>query len=94
MQKGKKKMKVIEELFFGHICPNGKLMANNESYQEAIKVAIECEEKLMESLNDEQKSLLIKLQNAQSRMDGESTLEYYTEGFKLGARFGIEILDE
>lgn len=87
-------MNIIHELFYGNINPNGKLLRENESYQKAMSEVDLNEELLSKLLEGKEKKLLNEILNAYSVILGESTVAHFEIGFKLGARFAIEMTDE
>lgn len=85
---------VLNELFYGNINPNAKQFSRNSEYGKAVKTVSDCEEKLLTLLSGKELELFEKLMKAQ----GESGLihgrEYFVEGFRLGARIALEIMDK
>ncbi len=87
-------MKILDELYYGNINPNGKCYVDNKNYQDAAQVVAEREEQLMQLLTGTEKKLFLEFVNHYATMNGEMVLENFSLGFKLGARFGLEISDE
>ncbi len=86
--------RILEELYYGNIDPNAKSFQAGSSFHKAMQTVSENEEKLLLLLSGKEKDLLIGLVNAQSEILGTASLETIIEGFRLGARFGIEITDK
>ncbi len=87
-------MKLITELYFNNIDPNGKGFESNDDYNNAMQVIGDNEEQLMKKLQGDEKKLFSQLMNAHMTVLGEGSVTNFELGFKLGARFATEILDE
>ncbi len=87
-------MKLITELYFNNIDPNGKGFEHNDDYNHAMQVIGDNEEQLMKVLQGEEKKLFSQLMNAHMTVMGESSVTNFTLGFKLGARFATEVNDD
>ncbi|OQB12896.1 MAG: hypothetical protein BWY15_02045 [Firmicutes bacterium ADurb.Bin193] len=86
--------RVLEELYYGNIDPNAKSFQPGSSFQKAMQTVSDNEEKLLLLLMGKEKDLFIDLINAQSEILGITSLETFIEGFRLGARFGIEMTEK
>ena len=87
-------MSLIEELYYGNICPNGKLMKHNETCQQALQTIAQNEEILSKLLTGKELQLFNEVLTDYSIVDGESNVYNFQMGFKLGARFAMEITDK
>ncbi|WP_317855971.1 DUF6809 family protein [Chakrabartyella piscis] len=87
-------MKLIEELFYGNVNPNGKLLRENESYQTAMKDLDANEDLLSKLLEGKEKQLFHEILNAYSVILGETSVSHFEMGFKFGAKLAVEIMDE
>jgi len=85
--------RVLEELYHGNINPNVKLFIRNTQYSKAMQTLSDNEDLLCKLLEGKEKKLFLDLQNAQSEINGITSVEYFIEGFRLGARLGIEVMD-
>ncbi len=85
--------RILEELYYGNIDPNTKGVKAGSAYDKATRIASDNEEKLLMLLSRKEKDLLIDLLSAQSEILGITTMETFIEGFRLGAKFGIEITE-
>ena len=56
--------------------------------------AEQCEEKLTALLEGEEKTLLLRLLNAENEISSTMAMENFILGFRLGMRIAIETLDE
>lgn len=84
--------RMLEELYFGNINPNERQFLRGTDYDKALNTFSSSENKLTELLTGKEKSLLLDLVNAQSELDGITTVEHFIQGFRLGARIAIEIM--
>lgn len=87
-------MRIIEELYFGNIDPNMKQLDCNSAYEKAMKTFVENEEQLTELLEGKEKQLFYGLLNAHAEISGVTGVERFIDGFKLGSRFMLEVMDE
>jgi len=86
--------RMLEELYYGNINPNAKQFIRNTGYDKAMRTISESEDKLTELLAGKEKDLFLKMLNAYSEVDGTGNVEHFIEGFRLGARIAIEIMNE
>ena len=77
----------IEELFYGNIDPQARGYTKDSNIKKVSDSAIDIEEKLTTMLNDEEKTLFLDFVNAHSEIMGETSLDSFIVGFRLGARF-------
>ncbi len=84
----------LENLYFGNITPNEQDITPGSVLADAIDRAEQCEEKLTARLEGEEKTLLLRLLNAENEICSTMALENYILGFRLGMRIAIESLDE
>jgi len=87
-------LRMLEELYYGNINPNEKQFIRNIGYDKAMRTISESESKLTELLTGKEKDLFLKMLNAYSEVDGTGNVEHFIEGFRLGARIAIEIMNE
>ena len=83
---------ILEDLYFGEINPNVNC-ANSSCKQKCIQIVSENEKALFELLEGKEKELFFDLINAQDEIIGNSAVENFTYGFKLGARMVLEIFN-
>ena len=86
--------KTLEELFYGNLTPNEQQITPDSPLQQATDQAEEYEEKLTALLEGEEKTLLLRLLNAENEISSTMALENFILGFRLGMRIAIESLDE
>lgn len=73
--------------------PNVKQFISNTQYSKALQIVADNEALLSKLLEGKEKKLFLGLQSAQSEINNIKSLECFIEGFRLGARLGIEVID-
>mgnify|MGYP001852510961 FL=1 len=86
--------KTLEELFYGNLTTNEQQITPDSPLQQAMDQAEEYEEKLSALLEGEEKTMLLRLLNAENEIGSTLALENFILGFRLGMRLAIESLDE
>ena len=86
--------KTLEDLFYGSLTPNEQQITPDSPLQQAMGQAEEYEEKLSALLEGEEKTMLLRLLNAENEIGSTLALENFILGFRLGMRVAIEALDE
>ena len=84
---------MLENLYFGNITPNDQNVRSGTALKKAMEQSAECEEKLTALLEDEEKTLLLRLINAENEIGSTMALENFILGFRLGVRMILESLD-
>ena len=84
----------LENLYFGKITPNEQDFTPDSVLAGAMYRAEQCEERLTARLEGEEKTLLLRLLNAENEISSTMALENFILGFRLGMRIAIESLDE
>ena len=85
---------ILENLYFGNITPNDQNVRSETALKKAMEQSAECEEKLIALLEDKEKTLLLRLINAENEIGSTMALENFILGFRLGVRMILEALDE
>jgi hypothetical protein len=85
---------ILEELFFGNINPNEKQFVRNSDYDKAMQTISENEDRLTELLTDKEKSLFLNYENAQNEITSMTSIEYFSDGFRLGAKIMLEVMSD
>ena len=86
--------RMLEEFYYGNINPNERSFIRDSAYSRAVQTLSENEAKLTELLEGKEKKLLLELINAQSIVNGTTAVESFIQGFRLGARIAIEIMND
>lgn len=81
---------IIEELYYGNIDPQARGCCPKSHVKKASDSLNNLEEKLTEQLAGENKTLFLRFCNAYAEFMGESELDTFIIGFRLGARFMMD----
>ena len=81
---------IIEELYYGNIDPQDHSYCPKTPVKKASDSLNDLEEKLTEQLAGENKELFLRFCNAYAEFMGESELDTFITGFRLGARFMMD----
>ena len=74
--------------------PQRSIVKSGTALKKAMEQSAECEEKLTALLEDKEKTLLLRLINAENEIGSTMALENFILGFRLGVRMILEALDE
>ena len=77
----------IEELYYGNIEPQNVKSKESKAYSREMKILSENEDILLEELSEEDKKLFLEYVDAWGIVEGESVVDSFITGFKLGAKF-------
>ena len=77
---------VISELYYGNIDPQARGFKNGSFLKKQMAVLSESEAMLTEKLTGEEKKAFLSFVNASDVILGESELDSFIVGFRLGAR--------
>ena len=81
---------IIEELFYGNVDPQARGYRPKSPAKKVSRSLNDLEEKLTEQLAGENKALFLRFCNAYAEFIGESVLDAFITGFRLGARFMLD----
>ena len=84
----------LENLFLGNITPNDQIIKSGTALKKAMEQSAECEEQLTALLEGTEKTVLLRLINAENEIGSTMALENFILGFRLGVRMILEALDE
>lgn len=84
----------LEKLYFGNLTPNERQIEPGSALRKAMDQAEQQEEQLTAQLEGEEKTMLLRLLNAENEIASTFALENFVLGFRLGARMILEVLDE
>ena len=79
--------KFIEEFCYGNLDPQARSTKQNKAVQKQMEVLMRNEDYLMENLSGENKKKFLEFVNACGIVNGESNLDSFIMGFRLGANF-------
>ena len=80
----------IEELYYGNINPQDRSTRQNKVVQEQMAILTQSEEFLSKNLPEDHKKSFLAFSNAWDIINGESTLDSFILGFRMGARFSYD----
>ena len=83
---------ILEELFYGTICPNTDCRGNDEQTKELMVYIADHRNALKTELTDKQKEILEKFDDCWNELTDINEREIFVYAFKLGARIAIEVL--
>ena len=83
---------ILEELFYGNICPNTDCRSQEKETKELIGYFANHHDALLKELTDKQKEILEKFDDCYSELTDINEREIFVYAFRLGARIAIEVL--
>ncbi len=84
-------MNILEELFYSNLNPSNSNFKNNYELKKAIETVLKNEELLTQLLEGKEKNLFLDYTNAHSSINGETAVENFVAGLKLGAKIIQEL---
>lgn len=84
----------IEEFYYGNIDPQARSTKENKAVQKQMEILMNNEDLLTNALHNEQKKWFLDYVNVWSVVNGESNLDSFIMGFRLGANFAYEAFVE
>ncbi len=85
---------ILHEFYYGNLTPNEKSFVRESEYGKVIKTLSESEEKLLKLLNGDEKELFQILSKAQGDLNTISIADGFVDGFCLGMRIAIEVMEK
>ena len=82
--------KFIEEFYYGNIDPQARSTNENKALQKQIEVLMLNEDFLTDNLSGKSKKKFLAFCNAWGVVNGESNLDSFIMGFRLGANFAYD----
>ena len=86
-------MSIIEDLWYGNISPCERDIKRSSEYSDVLERIVQLEADLHARLNDEEKEILEKFVNCTNEMCCISEREMFVQGFMLGAKLIIEVMN-
>ena len=83
---------ILEELFYGNICPNTDCRCQDEETKRLMGYIADHHDNLLSALNDQQKETLEKFDDCYNELTDINEREIFSYAFKLGMRIAIEVL--
>ncbi len=88
------KEKLLSELYNGNLCPIAKKVVQGSEYQKCMNELAEIEEKFSSKLDAEEKEKLQDFVTAQGKLSCINGEERFTQGFRMGAKLILEIMNK
>ncbi len=85
---------IIEELWYGNICPQEDGVSNSPEFKELAGYITRHRTELEETMSDEQKRILNKMMECRNEIDCLIETKIFANGLKLGAKLMLEMLSE
>ena len=86
-------MRILEEFWYGNIEPTEYDTSSTE-FQKLLELICRNEEKLKSSMTDEQKELFEKYSDCMHEHQAITACQIFQNGFKLGARMMLEVMED
>lgn len=80
----------ITELYYGNIDPQTREFRKDSYLKKQMGILADCEEALTQHLTGDDKKTFLSYANASAVVLGESELDAFIVGFRLGARFSYD----
>lgn len=86
-------MSLLEDLYYGKICPNEQICFNDSEYAQNSKLISERMQILQAKLSPEDFTVLEEVMDLNSLLISISSAAAYTLGFRTGALMLVEVLE-
>ena len=83
---------ILEELFYGNICPNTDCRSQDKETKQLMGYIADHHDNLLSTLNNQQKELLEKFDDCYSELININEREIFLYAFKLGARLMLAVI--
>lgn len=80
----------IEEFYYGNIDPQARSSEQNKKVRRDMQILTDNEDFLTDKLTGEEKKRFLQYVDAWASVNGESTLDSFITGFRLGAQFAFD----
>lgn len=85
-------MTILEDLYYGNICPWERSVKKESREQKAVQLMVSDEEKLRETLTNQQKEMLDKYRDSYNKLLAICERESFVSGYILTTRIMVEIM--
>ena len=85
---------ILEELFYGNICPNTDCRSQDKETKQLMGYIADHHDKLLSTLNDQQKELLEKFDDCYNELTDINEREIFSYAFKLGAKLILAVMND
>ena len=83
---------VLEELFYGNICPNTDCRSHDKETKQLMGYIADHHDNLLSTLNEQQKEILEKFDDCYNELTDINEREIFIYAFKLVMRITLEVL--
>ena len=83
---------ILEELFYGNVCPNTDCRSKDKETKELMGYIADHHSALNETLTDKQKEIFEKFNDCYDELTDINEREIFVYAFRLGMRIAIESL--
>ncbi len=83
-------MRMIEDLFYGNVCPCDKHLPRGSKYSHLLELTVKNEEKLSSLLSPQQKEQIENFKDCMADMNNILEKEAFIDGFRLGMQLMAE----
>ena len=85
-------MNILEEFWYGNIEPTEYDTSSGKEYKELLQLINRNEEKLLATMNDEQKELFSRYTDCVREHQAMTECLLFQNSFRLGARMMVEVM--
>ena len=85
---------ILEELFYGNICPNTDCRSQDKETKQLMGYIADHHDNLLSTLNEQQKEILEKFDDCYNELIDINEREIFSYAFKLGARLMLSVIGE
>ena len=85
---------ILEELFYGNICPNTDCRSHDKETKQLMGYIANHHDNLLSTLNDQQKEILKQFDDCYNELTDINEREIFAYAFKLGARIMLAVVSE
>jgi hypothetical protein len=83
---------ILDALCYGNLCPSGRPLLPGSPAEKAHATFYEAALQLEKTLRGEEKELFERFTDAHQALSDCSCCEYFSDGFRLGARLMLEVM--
>ena len=84
---------ILEELWYGNVCPNSGCREATKAAKELMVHIANHHDNLHATLTDEQKEMLERFDDCYAELTDINEREIFVYAFRLGARIAIEVMN-
>ena len=85
---------ILEELYYGNICPNTDCRSHDKDTKQLIGYIADHHDNLLATLNEQQKEILENFDDCYNELTDINEREIFLYAFKFGARIMLQILTD